>query len=461
MSSEPGATYYAAFVALCVVTLKAVNEEVTEPYMDEPFHVPQAQAYCRGDYWAWDPKITTPPGLYVLSLLLKSVFMFKCNISMLRLTPALSLAVLPFVLTRLLCYHQRVRPPSTMLVPTTEAVVLASFPIAWFFGFLYYTETPSLFFVIATMVAASQERHWLAAVLGAVSCTFRQNNVVWVLYAYASSQLMHLRFRRAPQGARPLAKLHDPPALNASPADLIHSLTSFPRVIPDLLGAFVPYALVLAGFGAFVVWNDGIVLGDKSNHVPALHVPQLYYFAGFATMLGWPALISGKGGPKALVRDVWERMFGSARNSMVTVVAAVFMAVTVYKFTIHHPFLLADNRHYTFYVWRRVFMLHPIAPYLLIPGYIACAWAWFIRIGQDQTLLQNLLLPVFALPTLIPTPLLEPRYFLIPYILLRAQVVDVPLYAALGEGLWYGGINAATMYVFLHKERAGVGRFMW
>lgn len=30
---------------------------------DEPFHVPQAQAYCNGDYSYWDPKITTPPGL--------------------------------------------------------------------------------------------------------------------------------------------------------------------------------------------------------------------------------------------------------------------------------------------------------------------------------------------------------------------------------------------------------------
>jgi hypothetical protein len=50
--------------------------------------------------------------------------------------------------------------------------------------------------------------------------------------------------------------------------------------------------------------------------------------------------------------------------------------------SIHHPFLLSDNRHYTFYVWRRVFMLHPIMPYLLVPGYLACAWAWFIRIGS-------------------------------------------------------------------------------
>ena len=32
---------------------------------DEPFHVPQTQRYCAGDFAHWDPKITTFPGLYV------------------------------------------------------------------------------------------------------------------------------------------------------------------------------------------------------------------------------------------------------------------------------------------------------------------------------------------------------------------------------------------------------------
>jgi alpha-1,2-glucosyltransferase len=61
------------------MTLKELNIQVTEPYMvrpqplkrmsdprvsqDEPFHVPQVQAYCNGDWSYWDPKITTPPGL--------------------------------------------------------------------------------------------------------------------------------------------------------------------------------------------------------------------------------------------------------------------------------------------------------------------------------------------------------------------------------------------------------------
>lgn len=51
-------------------------------------------------------------------------------------------------------------------------------------------------------------------------------------------------------------------------------------------------------------------IGDKANHIPSFHVPQVYYFIGFATAFGWPALISGSGGFGHLARDVWNRMFG-------------------------------------------------------------------------------------------------------------------------------------------------------
>jgi len=100
-----------------------------------------------------------------MSLLLKRVFMFKCNLPMLRLTTMLTLLSLPLVLTRLLCYHKRIRPPSSLLSPIPESMILAAFPIAWFFGFLYYTEIPSLVFVIWTIVAAAEDQHWRAAVV--------------------------------------------------------------------------------------------------------------------------------------------------------------------------------------------------------------------------------------------------------------------------------------------------------
>jgi len=441
--------------------LKQVNTIVSEPYMDEPFHIPQAQAYCRGEYETWDPKITTPPGLYLLSLFLKRVFLVKCNVAMLRLTPALTLMLLPLALTRLLAFHKRIQSPSSILSPTVEAMVLSAFPLAWFYGFLYYTEAPSLLSVAMTVVFATRGWHWGAAVAGMISCTFRQTNIVWVLYAYAASQLMHLRFRRAAAGQPELPKLHDPLALEASPGDLIQSIKSVSKVIFEVLPAFLPYTLVLAAFGAFVVWNGGIVLGDKANHTPVLHVPQLYYFVAAATFFGWPVLISGPGGAEGLVKGVRDRMVGSKSRVLATTAVCGVMCVTVNLFTIHHPFLLSDNRHYTFYVWRRIYMFHPLVPYLLVPIYLACTWAWFLRISHDQTLLQTLLLPAFVIPTLLPTPLLEPRYFLIPYVLMRAQVDDVPESGVFLEAGWYAVVNAVTMGVFLYLPREGVGRFMW
>lgn len=102
---------------------------------------------------------------YLLSLLLKRLFLFNCNVSMLRLTTLLSLLSLPIALTRLLCYHKRERSAHTILSPSLEAIVLSAFPIAWFFGFLYYTEVPSVLFVVWTVVAASQDNHWTAALV--------------------------------------------------------------------------------------------------------------------------------------------------------------------------------------------------------------------------------------------------------------------------------------------------------
>ncbi|KIJ45656.1 glycosyltransferase family 59 protein [Sphaerobolus stellatus SS14] len=425
--------------------------------MDEPFHVPQAQAYCRGEWETWDPKITTPPGLYILSIILSRIFMLKCNLPMLRLTPLLTLLCLPIILHRIRAFHHRISPARSFLAASFEDMVIASFPVAWFFGFLYYTDVPSLVSVLATIAAATQGQHTLAGLLGLVSCVFRQTNIIWTLYAFAISQLMVLRFEKKPKSQ----KLHDPPALEASPGDLLEILKTLPRAIPSLILPSIPYLLCCIAFAAFVVWNGGIVLGDKSNHIPVIHIPQVYYFVGFATLFGWPVLISYQGGPAALLRDVRQRMIGTPKRVIITTILLAGMVLSIHKFTIHHPFLLSDNRHYTFYVWRRVFRLHPVIPYLLAPVYLACAWVWFLRIGKEQTLLQTLTLPLAILPSLLPTPLLEPRYFLIPYILLRAQAVDVPTWSVALEGLWYAAINAATMYVFVYAERPGVGRFMW
>jgi alpha-1,2-glucosyltransferase len=50
--------------------------------------------------------------------------------------------------------------------------------------------------------------------------------------------------------------------------------------------------------------------------------------------------------------------------------------------SIEHPFLLADNRHYTFYVWRKIYRRHWTAPYLSTPLYVFAFSAVFDRLGE-------------------------------------------------------------------------------
>ena len=64
-------------------------------FKDEIFHIPQVQKYCAGDFTYWDKKITTFPGLYLVSLVFHGLLSFSskkifgvapsCSIFVLRL----------------------------------------------------------------------------------------------------------------------------------------------------------------------------------------------------------------------------------------------------------------------------------------------------------------------------------------------------------------------------------------
>ncbi|XP_068950334.1 dol-P-Glc:Glc(2)Man(9)GlcNAc(2)-PP-Dol alpha-1,2-glucosyltransferase-like isoform X6 [Petaurus breviceps papuanus] len=54
------------FLVSCFL-FSIINRALREPYMDEIFHLPQAQRFCWGSF-QWDPMITTLPGLYLVSV---------------------------------------------------------------------------------------------------------------------------------------------------------------------------------------------------------------------------------------------------------------------------------------------------------------------------------------------------------------------------------------------------------
>ena len=82
-------------------------------------------------------------------------------------------------------------------------------------------------------------------------------------------------------------------------------------------------------------------------------------------------------------------------------------------------------------------------------------------------LILKLVLPVCVAINLLPQLLLEFRYFIIPYLLIRAQIKPVCWKSLALESVTMLTINAVTMFLFLYKpfswdhDPDTEQRFMW
>lgn len=217
-----------------------------------------------------------------------------------------------------------------------------------------------------------------------------------------------------------------------------------------------------------------------------------------------------------LVRTLLPRSNYPLRTVLQTLaglaIASAIALFVVHFNTIIHPFTLADNRHYVFYAFRYTILRHPLIKYALAPVYALCGWLALRGLAgygaraassnppspqQSRVLAQApqpdgndtsfvLIWLIATALSLITAPLVEPRYFIIPWVIWRLHVPAAPVksesessagwryWAFEGhdhrlwlETIWFLGINAVTGYVFLTKgfewpqEPGLVQRFLW
>ncbi|KAG9200128.1 glucosyltransferase [Epicoccum nigrum] len=437
----------AAFAAGLTAWAALVAEEVPAPYLDEFFHVPQAQKYCAGEY-TWDPKITTPPGLYLVAKLLSPLC--GCSTGVLRAQNVVALILIMqglihirrFIQTR--GYLQRRREAfvdklndntssnqidviEDGLTPFSTALTafnIASFPPLYFFGALYYTDVMSTAAVLMSYGAflattAKPQRTLsddvLAVISGIIALFFRQTNIFWVAVF--------------PAGLTVVSVLGDNGRMKSRAA------------------------------------KDGYLSVLKENSLLFLLTTAL------------------------------------AALSFVFISAGLF---AVHFNTVVHPYTLADNRHYVFYVFR-LLLRHPLLKYLAVPVYYACFWLSIqslahptddldapprtIQARPHQEAIRNTKLPVqisFVIIWLITTalcvvtaPLVEPRYFIVPWIVWRLHVPHAPTtftvrgrtyspdLRVIVETVWLIAINQTLQHYFLNKpftwpsEPESKQRFLW
>ena len=216
------------------------------------------------------------------------------------------------------------------------------------------------------------------------------------------------------------------------------------------------YLMVAVMFLMFVHYNNGVVVGDRTAHVVTLHLTQLGYFAAFFTFLTLPFAV--KNVPDFLV-------FVRQNLTKVMIVMTVTIVIIHYN-TLAHPYLLADNRHYTFYIWRRIMMRHWTIKYLASPVYMFGMYHAAQCLAKSD-LIFKILLPLCVFINIVPQLLLEFRYYIIPFLLIRSQLKPNCWRSLAIESVLVASINFMTIYIFLFKpfsweqEPDKLQRFMW
>ncbi|RWS24398.1 dol-P-Glc:Glc(2)Man(9)GlcNAc(2)-PP-Dol alpha-1:2-glucosyltransferase-like protein [Leptotrombidium deliense] len=439
--------YVSALLAIFVL----VNEEVPKAYMDEEFHVKQAQKYCVGNFTSWDPKITTPPGLYVITLgFLKpfsELYAFGeedaariCPVFMLRFTNFVFSCANTYLLYLISQQLHRYTPRVSKLKLLLSSLSLSTFPVLFFFTFLYYTDAGSLFFLLVMYFYHNNEHQWIAALLGSVSLLYRQTNIVWLFFlaSYSALKIVQSNFERSKRKTKLLSVV----------------FTSIPQIM------FICWAYVIVGFIflAFVIYNNGIVLGDKSAHKAVFHLTQVLYFFGFLSCFSCPWIFTKNNVKSFIVYTI--------RNPTKVLLVGLCMALAAKNMTYVHPYLLADNRHFTFYIWRRIIARpNSILPYFYIPLCIYIAWCFVYLLQRKDTLWKWLFCTCLCI-SLVPQQLLEFRYFIPAFIIWRLNIQpnsSVSLFLEFGLNVC---VNAIAFYLFLFytfqwPQSNETQRFMW
>ena len=456
---------YAAYAAALGALYAAIDHIVPEPYMDEPFHLRQTQAYCAGRWSEWDEKITTFPGLYLLGtasarLLAAAGLSGACDLAALRAINMVPALATPWLVHSLL---QALHPSAAFIDRIGHTAVLSLMPTHFFYHTLFYTDSAATCSVLLLLLLTLPDRpepghrtkfarrllrHTARAGAASLAISLRQTNAVWVAFIVASSSLRELQRTGTLTASAPLST-----ALAELPQAGSHCLLY-------LMTNHGPSLALLGAFAAFVVHNGAVVVGDRANHAPSFHGAQLLYLTGYAAA------------PFAL-DELSVRLRGTLTAASRAVADAPCMSgvalsavLLLAHATLPHPFLLADNRHVTFYLWRHVLGRHWLVRYALAPAHLLFGYLVYPGVWHTQGALVTLGLLLCSALVLIPSPLLELRYLTLPAILLR-------LHAPLTPG-WRGWLPTLAVFAALDMAMAAlfllrpyawvdgtVARFMW
>ena len=202
-------------------------------------------------YFQWNPKITTLPGLYLLT-----VFVPRCTPYFLRLIPLICSMFNFYLIYEIKCITSKNKSDRGRLGVLVDTMALSILPPMYFFAHLYYTDIPSITMILLSLLYSLKEKYFLSSLFGLLSVLMRQTNIVWMCGIFGA-HLMELLISRAYKRLR----LEETTFSQFISALNIHlgSLGMLLKFVLEVMKKFYGYILVVAAFLVFLYVNGSIV----------------------------------------------------------------------------------------------------------------------------------------------------------------------------------------------------------
>jgi alpha-1,2-glucosyltransferase len=347
-------------LALLILATAFILIKDKSHYADELEHHDQIALFAKGNFKLTGHTATLP--LYYALLAIPAAILQDTSYSFLR-----SLNLLLSLLSILVFYFLAKKTSSN---PEQRTLQYLLFPILFIFFFLLYTDVLSLLLILLATLLVLNNRPLISSIPAILAILTRQNNIIWLLFLIALSYF---------QG---------------------NNTISIEKVKSTFKKTW-PYALAIIAFLAFAILNKGIAIGDKAAHPLKISSGNIFFLLFLFFFLFLPLIIVNLPAVLSQIKN---------RTVFLLLIIAFFLYITT--FSPSHPY-----NHGSYFLRNPIlaFMIYSQTIKLLcfIPIALSLLALSAIPLKEKR---YYLIYPATIL-FLIPSWLIEPRYYLIPFIL--------------------------------------------
>jgi len=250
----------------------------------------------------------------------------------------------------------------------------------------------------------------------------------------------------------------------------------FSAKIKNTLKNYLHLVVLDLAFIFFIIFNKfSIVLGDKTSHDLVLHLAQInhlmifaLFFFPFLNLVNFLFFLEN-------INAIINRKFSIKHISIFFLISFTVYSIVMFfdKFSYVHDFIIADNRHYSFYYFKKIYMNANLRILILI--YISLTYS--VIIFKNMEIFKNTLFISWIICTclaIIPAKLFEFRYFspcYITFLLIMHAFFSKnnlkKFIFNIYNIIWSILVNSVTIYIFIFRPfiqkefPETYSRFMW